>query len=267
MPNRIIKESICTSESVDGLTWFEEAFFYRLIVNCDDYGRMDARPAILKSRLFPLKSLTDKQIGDALNKLSSAGIVTTYMVEAKPYLQIVAWNCHQQVRNKKSKFPSPLSIDGDSMTLASNCNQLISTASNCTRNPIQSESESLSESLSENTTTAAARATEIGEVFRVYQSNINPICSTIEQDDIADLVDRYSAQWVIAAITEAVRSGVRKLSYIRPILERWRVEGTDEPWLIKKERQPKGKGASSNSRMSMIENVMRGFADEQDASG
>ena len=55
MPNRIIKESVCTSDSVDGLSWFEEVFFYRLIVNCDDYGRFDARPAVLKSRLFPLK--------------------------------------------------------------------------------------------------------------------------------------------------------------------------------------------------------------------
>lgn len=42
MPNRIIKESICVSESIDSLSWFDEVFFYRLIVNCDDYGRLDA---------------------------------------------------------------------------------------------------------------------------------------------------------------------------------------------------------------------------------
>ena len=47
MPNRIIKETICTSDTIERLTPFEETFFYRLIVNCDDYGRMDARPAIL----------------------------------------------------------------------------------------------------------------------------------------------------------------------------------------------------------------------------
>ena len=55
MPNRIIKESICTSDSIDSLSWFEEVLFYRLIVNCDDYGRFDGRPSIIKSRLFPLK--------------------------------------------------------------------------------------------------------------------------------------------------------------------------------------------------------------------
>ncbi len=71
MGNRIIKESICTSDSIDQLTWFEECFFNRLLVNADDFGRMDARGQILKARLFPLKDTTDKQIKDALNKLST----------------------------------------------------------------------------------------------------------------------------------------------------------------------------------------------------
>lgn len=46
MPNRIIKESICTSDTLSRLSDFQENFFYRLIVSVDDYGRLDARPAI-----------------------------------------------------------------------------------------------------------------------------------------------------------------------------------------------------------------------------
>ena len=107
MPNRIIKESICDSESVDGLSWFEEVFFYRLIVNCDDYGRMDARPQILRSRLFPLKNVTDKQIESALQSLRSAGIVDLYVVNGHPFLQMRTWEKHQQVRAKRSRYPSP----------------------------------------------------------------------------------------------------------------------------------------------------------------
>jgi len=130
MPNRIIKESICTSDTLDQLSWFEEVFFYRLIVNCDDYGRFDARPAILKARLFPLKSVTEKQISDALYKLSTVGIVTVYEYDGRPYLQLVTWDKHQQIRAKKSKFPSP----------DETCNHLISDDIKCSRNPIQSES-------------------------------------------------------------------------------------------------------------------------------
>ena len=60
MSNRILKESICASENIDGLSAFQETFFYRLIVNCDDYGRMDARAKILAARLFPLKGLKEE---------------------------------------------------------------------------------------------------------------------------------------------------------------------------------------------------------------
>lgn len=143
MPNRIIKESICTSDSVDELTWFEEVFFYRLIVNCDDYGRLDARPAILKARLFPLKSITERQIVEALNKLSSVGMVMVYKYGQRPYLQMATWNAHQQIRAAKSKYPAPPSLnESDIQPVQTDavCNQLISDDYRCPRNPIQSES-------------------------------------------------------------------------------------------------------------------------------
>ena len=38
MPNRILKESICTSESLVGLSAEAEVLFYRLIVKADDFG-------------------------------------------------------------------------------------------------------------------------------------------------------------------------------------------------------------------------------------
>ena len=112
MPNRILKESICVSEDIDGLSWFEEIVFYRLIVNCDDYGRFDGRPAVIKSRLFPLKeNLTTKAVSEAINRLSSAGLVTLYKFEGRPYLYLTSWNCHQQTRAAKSKYPDPEQAD------------------------------------------------------------------------------------------------------------------------------------------------------------
>jgi len=108
MPNRIIKESICTSDSIDSLTWFEEVLFYRLMVNCDDYGRFDGRPAIIKNRLFPLKeNLTIKNVTAAINALARAELVILYEFENKPYLYLPTWNAHQSIRAKKSKFPAP----------------------------------------------------------------------------------------------------------------------------------------------------------------
>ena len=124
MPNRIIKESICTSDSIAQLSWFEECFFVRLIVTVDDFGRMDARPAILRGRLFPLSSVTDKQIADGLRKLSSAGIVDLYTVGGKPYLHLTAWSKHQTPRAKESKYPAPDDADEHMQADANICKQM-----------------------------------------------------------------------------------------------------------------------------------------------
>lgn len=125
MPNRIIKESICVSDSIDSLTWFEEVLFYRLIVACDDYGRFDGRIPIIKGKCFPLKDLRNGDIEKALDKLSAVGMVEKYEVQGRPYLQLIAWERHQQIRAKKSKYPSLDNI----------CNQLISDAPVIQSNP------------------------------------------------------------------------------------------------------------------------------------
>ena len=148
MPNRIIKESICTSDTIDQMSWFEECFWHRLIVNCDDYGRFDARPAVLKSRLFPLKErITLKDVESALTKLAGIGCVVLYEYDGKPYLYLPTWEVHQTIRAKKSRYPAPA---GDVKTSESICMQMQADESGCSRNPIQSEIESESEYESES---------------------------------------------------------------------------------------------------------------------
>ena len=149
MPNRIIKESICTSEEVDQLNAFQETVFYRLIVNCDDYGRMDARAKILKSKLFPLKDVRVETIEAALEALASAELVILYQVDGKPFLQMKTWDRHQRVRAKVSKYPAPADA---CCQLTADCGQATADgeeapqgAGGCARNPIQSESKSESE--------------------------------------------------------------------------------------------------------------------------
>jgi hypothetical protein len=135
MPNRIIKESVCYSDDLDRLSAFEETVFYRLIVNCDDYGRIDARPSFLKSKLFVTKKgITEKNISDAISRLASVGLVQLYEVDEKPFLLFPKWGFHQRVRNSREKYPSP--------ELAANCGDPPQKTAIIQSNPIQSESES-----------------------------------------------------------------------------------------------------------------------------
>lgn len=124
MPNRIIKESICRSDTINSLSWFEEVLFYRLIVACDDYGRFDGRPAVIKGYCFPLKDTAIKDVGTALDKLVAVGLVRVYESQGRPVLQLSTWENHQQIRAKKSKYPAP----------DETCNQLISNDCNSPRN-------------------------------------------------------------------------------------------------------------------------------------
>lgn len=151
MPNRIIKESICRSDTINLLKPFEEILFYRLIVVCDDYGRFDGRPEIIKGSCFPLKDTAVKDIGSALERLAEVGLVELYKVQGKPVLQLSSWSVHQQIRAKKSKYPAP----------DENCNQLISDDCNIPRNRESKYENRESYSRNEN-----AHARESVEVHR-----------------------------------------------------------------------------------------------------
>lgn len=158
MPNRIIKESIKTSAEIDALSWFEEVFFYRLLVSCDDYGRYDGNPVILKNTLFPTKeNVTAAAIEGVTNRLQELGLLYCYTVCGKAILQIATWFAHQQPRAVKSKYPDPPPEIADRLPQKgkrkrlnedeSTCKQMISndfngnqeksTESKCTRNRIR----------------------------------------------------------------------------------------------------------------------------------
>lgn len=109
MPNRIIRESICTSDSVDRLSWFEEVLFYRLIVSCDDFGRYDGRAAIIKNRLFPLKeNLTLKTVETPFMDWRVLDWLPYILHRASASLYLPTWGKYQTQRAKESKYPEPV---------------------------------------------------------------------------------------------------------------------------------------------------------------
>lgn len=125
MPNRIIRESITTSDSWDRLSFAAEAFCTRLITVVDDYGRQDARPSVLRAKCFPLKlaEVSESKIARWLSELIEARLVVVYVGEhGGQYLQFVNWTKYQNVRARESRFPAP----PDQMIAdAINCDQMI----------------------------------------------------------------------------------------------------------------------------------------------
>ena len=108
MPDRLIRESWCASETIDRLTPFEETVLARLIVNCDDFGRMDGRTNVLCSRLFVTRrDVGAEQMRAAIAALEREGLVLRYAVAGKEYIQMRGWGEHQRIRTQRSKYPAP----------------------------------------------------------------------------------------------------------------------------------------------------------------
>ncbi|MEN8493555.1 Lin1244/Lin1753 domain-containing protein [Dehalococcoides sp. THU3] len=76
--------------------------------------------------------------------------------------------------------------------------------------------------------------TDFGEICKQYADNIGKVTSLVA-DGIRDWVDNYPAEWIIAAIKEAVLSNVKKPNYISAILDNWDKNGFKE--------KPKNKSA------------------------
>jgi hypothetical protein len=171
LPNRVIKESIRTSKSVNSMTDLQFRLWTYLITYVDDYGRGSADPEILKGFVFPRrKGMTEQTIAKTLAELATAGSIILYQVDGESYLCFPNWERHQTIRNKRSKFPEPPDIVGD-------CEHLQTNENKCLRNPIQSESISESESESECTAPDEADAVlslplNDGTDYPVYESDI-----------------------------------------------------------------------------------------------
>lgn len=108
MPNRIIKDSIRTSKTVNAMTDFQFRLWVYLITYVDDYGRGSADPELLKGFVFPRrKGVTESTIEKALLDLANTGSVLLYDVDGEPYFCFPNWSDHQRIQTKKSKYPAP----------------------------------------------------------------------------------------------------------------------------------------------------------------
>ena len=199
MPNRIIKESITTSEKLASLSDFEFRLWIGLITQADDAGRGDARPAVIKGRVFPFRErLTVKDVGSSLRALADKGCVTLYEIGGRPYFYFPNWSKHQRVRDCKPKYPEP--TDDSLRQVAADCGEARQSAAIIQSNPIQSESESESEYKGDS-----ARAKhKYGEYKNVLLTDDELEKLKAEYADYLDRIERLSSY--IASTGKAYKS-------------------------------------------------------------
>jgi len=95
------------------------------------------------------------------------------------------------------------------------------------------------------------------QVVSLFEANIHPIQSVIEQSKVCDLTDRFGEEWVVAAIEEAALQHGRTVKYIEAILTRWNLEGFKAP---RNTAQSKGQVLPLARRTSPQTKDLRGVA-------
>jgi len=120
MPTRYLKPGICDSGSLDKASPMAECLYYRLLVNVDDFGRLDARSAVVRSKCFPLKdTISNNDTEKLLKELETCGLIILYEIDGCVYLQFTKWDnvarakiskCPEYVYNPRANVYSPRTV-------------------------------------------------------------------------------------------------------------------------------------------------------------
>lgn len=143
MPNRIIRDSCRSSETLDRIGPEAERLFWRLLTTTDDFGRFEADARLMIAACFPLRAreYTCGQMTAWYSELELAGLVETYGCgNGRTYGHFLGWERYNRLRSKSSKYPDPKGPD------ASTCKHMPAHDSTCKHMLTYTESESESES-------------------------------------------------------------------------------------------------------------------------
>jgi hypothetical protein len=88
---------------------FCQALYPLIVVNCDDFGRMDSDAFTIKHRVFPVSPHSETEFEEALRALAAVRLIVLYVVQGKRYLQVTNFDEHQSGLHKrtKSRIPEP----------------------------------------------------------------------------------------------------------------------------------------------------------------
>lgn len=241
-----------------------------IVALADDQGRILDNLSLIRNKAFmfdPDISLDD--IAKWLDMLENIGCIYRYKKDGKDLIQIVKWWDYQTPSwANESKFLPP---DGwiDKVKVHEKGNKVkminwdteggfqtnvptdvptsVPTQEGRGINDVNVKGDGDGDVNGDDDVKTAAAAvsdtepknSDVAEIFQVYEQEIGAITS-FTREEVLDVIERYPRDWIIEAIKEAVKNNVRKWSYVRAILESWKVNGykTDV-------RSPKKYSASS----------------------
>ena len=109
MPDRVIRETILSSQSMARMSPEGERQLVRLWLTCDNHGRFEADPQLVRAKCFPrmLDIVTEEDVAAWLDEIQDAETVSFYEVDEKLYGFHPNWLRSNKLRTENSKYPNP----------------------------------------------------------------------------------------------------------------------------------------------------------------
>lgn len=109
VPNRVLKESLLTSQTTDKLSVPARWLLIGMILTADDYGRFDADPRVLLAKCFPLRvgRISVATVTKWRDEIAAVGTIRLYEREDRLFGYFPKWFSHQRPARSRSKFPPP----------------------------------------------------------------------------------------------------------------------------------------------------------------
>jgi hypothetical protein len=105
---RSIKPEFWTSAQVMECSMNARLMFIGMWNFADDLGRLPMSPKTIKAQIFPSDDISSDGILGMINELSENGLLLTYIIGDKEYLQITGWQ-HQRIdKPQPGKHPPPV---------------------------------------------------------------------------------------------------------------------------------------------------------------
>jgi hypothetical protein len=88
---------------------FSQALFPLIVVNADDFGRLEGDAFTVKHKVFPVSSRTEEDFETVLQAMCAVGLIRFYEVGGNRYLEIVNFDREQPGLHKRTKsdYPDP----------------------------------------------------------------------------------------------------------------------------------------------------------------
>ena len=219
---RMISKVISLDEKVNALSDDTcRLLFTWLITHLDCEGRIYGDAQAIKSIVFPRRNISVRKIENYLKELESCRLIFRYSVNGNQYLWMKNFEKHQTGLRKDRESPSQIPPFSPELRRTEDGKSLAQV-----KDKVEVKDEQQTE-VKEKEIAVSLSSVSIEEVITAYQDNILRGATASEEmdDELRTACTRYSPEWVLDAIKEALVQNQPTWRYMFGILRNWQRYG------------------------------------------